>query len=87
MTDKHSYGEWRKIKNSLRIHPLCWFDHLLLSRNEQELQKRVDVIVKTLEKEAQDALGNEQLIRLKDKEIEEAFNLGMMRQVEELADE
>ena len=45
------------------------------------------MIVRTLEKETQDALGNETLIQIKNKEIEEAINLGMLRQIEELADE
>ena len=87
MTDKYQYGEWRKVKNALWTHPLCRFDHLLLSRTEQEIQKWIDIIVKTLEKDAQDALSNEHVFKLKDKEIEEAYNLGMLWQFEELADE
>ena len=39
ITDKYQYGEWTKIKGALRSHPKCRFDHLLISRNEQELQR------------------------------------------------
>ena len=34
LTDKFQYGEWSKIKNALRCHSKCRFDHLLISRNE-----------------------------------------------------
>ena len=38
----------------------------------------MDVIVRTLEKENIDTLGNETLLKIKDKEIEEAINMGML---------
>ncbi len=51
LTNKHGYGNWRDIKKALRRDSRFRFDHLLLSRNEQELQRRVDILVKALEKE------------------------------------
>ena len=52
LTHKHGYGNWSDIKRALRYESRCRFDHFLLSRNEQELQKRVDLLVKGLEKES-----------------------------------
>ena len=54
LTHKHSYGNWATIKNALRKETKWRFDHLLLSRTERELQRRVDVLVKGLEKELRD---------------------------------
>ena len=54
LTHKHKYGNWSKIKKALRTETKCRFDHLLLSRTEKELQRRVDILVKGLEKELKD---------------------------------
>ena len=43
--------------------------------------------MRSLEKEAMDALGNEKMTLIKNKEIEEAYELGLLRQMEELANE
>jgi len=51
LTNKFGYGKWREIKKAIRRDPRCRFDHLFLSRNEQELQRRVDILIKALEKE------------------------------------
>ena len=53
LTHKYNYGNWGKIKRALRQETKCRFDHLLLSRTEKELQRRVDILVKGLEKENQ----------------------------------
>jgi len=53
LTDQVGYGKWKEIKRAVRREPRCRFDHLFLSRNEQELQRRVDVLIKALEKEEQ----------------------------------
>jgi len=53
LTHKFGYGKWREIKKAIRRDSRCKFDHLFLSRNEQELQKRVDILIKALEKEEQ----------------------------------
>ena len=71
-TDEFKYGSWAKIKRALRRHQKCRFDHLLISRTEQEIQKRVDILVKAIEKENQEALNNKDKLNANDKEIEEA---------------
>jgi SWI/SNF-related matrix-associated actin-dependent regulator of chromatin subfamily A member 5 len=53
LTHRYNYGNWGKIKRALRQETKCRFDHLLLSRTEKELQRRVDILVKGLEKENQ----------------------------------
>ena len=51
MTHEHGYGNWSAIKHAARRDTRTRFDHLFMSRSEQELQKRVDILVKSLEKE------------------------------------
>lgn len=53
LTHQYGYGRWRDIKRAIRRDARFRFDHLFLSRNEQELQRRVDILVKALEKEDQ----------------------------------
>mmetsp|Transcript_15923 Transcript_15923/g.21581 ORF Transcript_15923/g.21581 Transcript_15923/m.21581 type:complete len:171 (+) Transcript_15923:2992-3504(+) len=53
LTHEHGYGNWQKIKHALKRDTRCRFDHLFMSRTVQELQKRVDILVKSLEKEVQ----------------------------------
>ena len=54
LTHEHGYGNWQKIKHALKRDTRCRFDHLFISRTTQELQKRVDILVKSLEKEVAD---------------------------------
>lgn len=54
LTHEHGYGNWNKIKHAAKRDIRCRFDHLFMSRSEQELQKRVDILVKSLEKEQAD---------------------------------
>lgn len=51
LTHEYGYGKWTEIKHAIRRDGRVRFDHLLMSRNEQELQRRVDILVKTIEKE------------------------------------
>ena len=53
LTHKHGYGNWSDIKKSIKRDSRCRFDHLFLSRNEVEIQRRVDILVKAIEKESQ----------------------------------
>lgn len=48
LTHEHGYGNWSGIKNAVRRDTRCRFDHLFMSRSEQELSKRVDILVKSL---------------------------------------
>lgn len=51
LTDQIGYGKWREIKQALRRDMRSRFDHLFLSRSEIELQRRVDTLIKGIEKE------------------------------------
>ena len=51
LTHEIGYGKWQQIKHAIRRDNRVRFDHLLMSRNEVELQRRVDILVKTIEKE------------------------------------
>ena len=51
LTDKHGYGNWSDIKKALKRESRCRFDHLLVTRTEEELKKRVTYLVQSLEKE------------------------------------
>ena len=53
LTNQLGYGNWKAIKAAIRRDPRCRFDHLFLSRNEAEISRRVDILVKALEKEEQ----------------------------------
>ena len=58
ITNEQGYGNWSSIKYAIRRDTRVRFDHLFMSRNEQELQKRVDILVKGLEKEQSDTKAN-----------------------------
>lgn len=51
LTHELGYGNWKEIKFAVKRDTRCRFDHLFMSRTETELQKRVDILVKSLEKE------------------------------------
>lgn len=51
LTHEHGYGNWNAIKHAIRRDTRCRYDHLFMSRSAPELQKRVDILVKALEKE------------------------------------
>ena len=55
LTNEHGYGNWIKIKHAIRRDGRVRFDHLLMSRSDVELQRRVDILVKTIEKENEQA--------------------------------
>jgi len=58
LTNKLGYGNWSAIKRAIRREPRCRFDHLFISRNEEELKKRVIYLVQSLEREEKDAEEN-----------------------------
>ena len=51
IADQLGYGNWREIKQAIRRDSRARFDHLLLSRSEVDLQRRLDILIKALEKE------------------------------------
>lgn len=54
LTNKLGYGKWTEIKKAVRRENRCRFDHLFISRNEDELKKRVIYLVQSLIKEEED---------------------------------
>lgn len=48
---KHNYGNWKDIRTSIKKEPLFRFDTFFRSRNEQDINKRMQSIIKMLEKE------------------------------------
>ncbi|CAI2380796.1 unnamed protein product [Moneuplotes crassus] len=55
LTHSLGYGNWKLIKKSLK-KTKSRFNHCLLSRTEPELKKRVDLIIKAVDKEAKENL-------------------------------
>ena len=51
ITNKCGYGNWDDIIREIRINEDLMFNYYLKSRNKIEIQKRVDYLVKVLEKE------------------------------------
>jgi len=54
LTNKLGYGNWQEIKKAVRREQRSRYDHLFISRNEDELKKRVIYLVQSLEKEVQE---------------------------------
>lgn len=57
LTDKLGYGNWREIKQAIRRDARSRFDHLFLSRSEADLQRRVDILIRSIEKEDLDNIA------------------------------
>lgn len=55
MIEKLGYGKWEELKVEIRKAWQFRFDWYLKSRTPQELQKRVESLVRLIEKEAQDS--------------------------------
>lgn len=53
ITNKSGYGNWDNIIREIRLSEDLMFNYYLKSRNKLEIQKRVDYLVKVLEKEYQ----------------------------------
>jgi len=48
------YGNWEALKIKIRKSPLLRFDYMLRSRTAGELQRRIDSLIRILEKEGED---------------------------------
>ena len=53
-TNQLGYGNWTKIKKAIKREQRCRYDHLFISRSEDELKKRVVYLVQSLEKEQEE---------------------------------
>ena len=65
-THKIGYGNWKLIRKHIRRESRGRFDHILLTRTETELKKRVDLLIKSIEKEARDDITSIKSIEVKD---------------------
>jgi len=54
------YGNWEKIRRKIKEEPLFRFDHFFKSRTEPDLNKRMQSLLKVLEKEKETAATNSQ---------------------------
>ena len=53
-TNELGFGKWEELKYCIRSEPLFRFDWFLKSRQPQELKRRVDTLVRTIENEFED---------------------------------
>ena len=53
LTARLGYGNWAEIKRQIRREPRYRFDHLFMSRSEEEIKKRVIYLVQMIEKEGE----------------------------------
>ena len=58
VTNKHGYGNWDDIMRDLKTSEDLLFNYYLKSRNKAEIQKRVDYLVKLIEREFGNLLPN-----------------------------
>jgi SWI/SNF-related matrix-associated actin-dependent regulator of chromatin subfamily A member 5 len=55
MTQKLGYGKWEELKLEVRKAWQFRFDWYLKSRTPQELNRRVDILIRLIEKETQES--------------------------------
>lgn len=70
LTDKLGYGRWAEIKKAIKREVRCRFDHLFMSRGEDDLKKRVIYLVQCIEKELEEGSPTYINTRLLDNEAE-----------------
>ena len=63
ITNKYGYGNWDDIMKSIKTSEDLLFNYFLKSRNKIEIQKRIDYLVKIIEKELGPTLNNEKSSR------------------------
>ena len=71
ITNKYGYGNWDDIMKSIKTSEDLLFNYFLKSRNKIEIQKRIDYLVKIIEKELGSTLNvnnNERTSNRKNKE-------------------
>ena len=58
ITNKYGYGNWDDIMRDVKTSEDLLFNYYLKSRNKAEIQKRVDYLVKLIEKELGNLMSN-----------------------------
>ena len=59
ITNKYGYGNWDEIMKKIKTSEDLLFNYFLKSRNKIEIQKRIDYLVKIIEKELNPNANNE----------------------------
>ena len=71
ITNKYGYGNWDKIMKNIKTSEDLLFNYFLKSRNKIEIQKRIDYLVKIIEKELNPMASNEKNNLRKNRENKE----------------
>ena len=71
ITNKYGYGNWDDIMKSIKTSEDLLFNYFLKSRNKIEIQKRIDYLVKIIEKELGPISNNERTSSRRNKENKE----------------
>lgn len=58
LTSEHGYGNWEEIIRAIRLSDDFMFNYYLKSRDKGEIQKRIDYLVKVLEREVNKLFKN-----------------------------
>ena len=74
ITNKYGYGNWDKIMKKIKTSEDLLFNYFLKSRNKIEIQKRIDYLVKIIEKELNPLANNEKGNWKKNKENKEKLD-------------
>ena len=57
LTNVVGYGQWDQLRSRIRKSNICKFDYVLTSRTTAELQRRVDYLLKIIERESEGKTG------------------------------
>ena len=89
ITNKYGYGNWDDIMKSIKTSEDLLFNYFLKSRNKIEIQKRIDYLVKIIEKELGPVSNNERTSSRRNKEnkekIEEDNNSFLMSNMSKIS--
>eukprot|EP00826_Nyctotherus_ovalis_P060874 TRINITY_DN8597_c0_g3_i2.p1 TRINITY_DN8597_c0_g3~~TRINITY_DN8597_c0_g3_i2.p1 ORF type:complete len:214 (-),score=93.45 TRINITY_DN8597_c0_g3_i2:148-789(-) len=70
-TFKNKYGNWSGIRFDILHDPLFRFNFFIKTRSNEELKKRIDYLIKSIEKEQGESAKDEDLVSDKNKEMQE----------------
>ena len=89
ITNKYGYGNWDDIMKTIKTSEDLLFNYFLKSRNKIKIQKRIDYLVKIIEKELGPFSNNERTSSRRNKEnkkkIEEDNNSFLMSNMSKIS--
>jgi len=91
-TYKNKYGNWSGIRFDILHDPLFRFNFFIKTRNNDELKKRIDYLIKSIEKEQgeivkDEGVNKEMMEQMEDDSEEDRIKLGGKRRREDISDE